>query len=240
MLRRFLLIAALCPPLAAAATLTAYADESAPYQYTENGKAVGIATDFLRAACAEAKIDCKIETLPWARAYSMAKSQPNTLIYSIVRRPDHEKEFIWVFPVNSEGMWLFGRADAKAPASLKDAANQRIGAINGGSAIALLRQAGMPMSAIDAANSTESNFKKFAAGRVDYIVSTEKRFNTELARYPLPFKASKQLKVQDITSYYAMGLQSDPAMVKALRSAFEKLRTNKTLDQITRRYITPD
>jgi polar amino acid transport system substrate-binding protein len=240
MLRSLPLVCALYCPIAGAVTLTAYADESAPYHFTEKGKTVGIATDLLRAACTAAKLDCKIIILPWARAFIQAKHQPNTLIFSIVRRPELEREFIWVSPVITEEMWLFGHEDAKTPANLQEVHAQRIGAINGGSAITLLRDAGVPGSAIDAANSIESNFKKFAVRRVDYVVDTEIRFNQELARYPLPFKAKKQIKLQDVTSYYAMNLNSDPATVRALRHAFDRLRANKTLEQITRQYAPRD
>lgn len=239
MLNRLLWIWALWSPAVGAVTLHAYADESAPYHYTKQGKVVGIATDYLRAACTAAAIDCTITILPWARAYALAKNEPNTLIFSIVRRPEQEKEFIWVSPVISEGMWIFGRTESKAPAGLKDLAQKRVGVINGGSAMSLLRQGGVPMTAIDAANSIESNYKKFAAGRVDYIVDTENRYATEVARFPLPFAAKKQLKLHDVTSYFAMHPQSDPATVSALRTAFDKLRANKTLEQITRQYVAP-
>jgi polar amino acid transport system substrate-binding protein len=236
MLRRLLFICALWCPLAGAATLTAYADESPPYHFTDRGQAVGIATDLLRAACVAAAIDCKIVILPWARAVFLAKSQPDAMVFSIVRRPDLEKDYLWVSPVITEAMWLYGHPDAPAPADLQAVHQQRIGAINGGSAIDLLRAAGVPNTAIDAANSIDANFKKFAARRVDYIVDTEIRFNTELARNPLPFKAVKQLKLQDVTSYFAMNQKSDPATVQALRAAFDKLRANKVLEQLTRKY----
>jgi polar amino acid transport system substrate-binding protein len=236
MLKHLLFFCALCCPLVQAATLQAYAEESAPYHFTERGQVVGIAADFLRAACKEAGHDCTITILPWARAYMLAKDQPNTLIFSIVRRAEREREFVWVSPIITEGMWLFGRPDAPALDKLGDIGQAHIGAINGGSAIALLRQLGVPKSAIDPANSIEANLKKFAAGRIEYIVETEVRFDMELARYPLPFKARKILKLHDATSYYAMNLQSDPAVVKSLRSAFDKLRANKTLENITRRY----
>ncbi len=236
MLKRLLILCLWWCSVAQAATLTAYADESPPYHFTQNGQTVGIATDFLRAACSAAAIDCKIVILPWARAILLAKTQANTLVFSIVRRPDLEQDFLWISPVITEGMWLFGHPDTKAPANLRAVHGQRIGAINGGSAIALLRLAGVPPTAIDAANSIDANFKKFAAGRVDYIADTEVRFNRELERNPLPFKAVKQLKLQDITSYYAMNLKSDPVTVRALRAAFDKLRANKVLEQITRKY----
>jgi polar amino acid transport system substrate-binding protein len=237
MLRSLLFVCALWCPLAGAATLTAYADESPPYHFTVKGQTVGIAADFLRAACLAAAIDCKIVIMPWARAVFLAKNEPDVLVFSIVRRPDVEPDYIWVSPVITEAMWLYGHPDAPPPADLQAVYQQRIGAINGGSAIDLLRAAGVPNTAIDAANSIDANFKKFAARRVDYIADTEIRFNTELARNPLPFKAVKQLKLQDVTSYYAMNLKSDPATVQALRTAFDKLRANKVLDQLARKYI---
>jgi polar amino acid transport system substrate-binding protein len=240
MLRPLVLLCALWSPLAGAAALTAVTEESAPYHFTRDGKVVGIATDYLLAACKLAAIDCKVVMLPWARAYSQAKNQPDTLIFSIVRRSALENEFIWVSPIITEGMWLYGRADASVPASLKDVHQQRIGAINGGSAIAVLKQKGVPASAIDAANSIELNHKKFAAGRVDYIINTEHRIGTELERFPLPFKVRKMLKLGEVTTYFAMNLHSDPATVRALRAALDKLRANKTLEQITRQYVAPE
>jgi polar amino acid transport system substrate-binding protein len=238
---RSLLLAAACACLpAVAATLQAFAEESRPYHYTDQGKVVGIAADFLRAACKEAGHECVVSILPWARAYVLAKEKPNTVIFSIVRRPEREQEFVWLGKIITEGMWLYGRADVPTLASLRELGDARIGAINGGSAIAALLQRGVPKTAIDPANSIEANFKKLAAGRVDYIVDTEVRFDMELSHYQLPFKAKKVIKLQDATSYYAMNLQSDPAIVNGLRGALDKLRANKTLDQITRKYAPPD
>jgi polar amino acid transport system substrate-binding protein len=236
MLKQLLIFCAMTCPLAQAATVVAYADESAPYHYTEQGQVVGIATEMLQAACKEAAIDCQIIILPWARANALVRAKPNSLIFSIVRRPEWEKDLIWVRPIITEGMWLFGRSDGTTLSSLAELDKEHIGAINGGSAIAILRQHGVLKSSIDPANSIEANFKKFAAGRVDYIVDTELRFGVEQARFPLPFKTRKALKLQDVTSYFAMNLKSDQAIVSALRQALDKLRANKSLEQIKRKY----
>lgn len=239
MLRVLLILCAMACPLAHAARVVAYADESAPYHYTEQGKVTGIATELLQAACKEAALDCQVIILPWARANMLTKANPNSLIFSIVRRPEWEKDFIWVRPIITEGMWLFGRSDGPPLASLAELDNEHIGAINGGSAIAILRQHGVLLSSIDPANSIEANFKKFAAGRVDYIADTELRFGVEQARFPLPFNTRKALKLQDVTTYFAMNLQSDRAIVNALRQALDRLRANKTLEQLTRKYAPP-
>jgi polar amino acid transport system substrate-binding protein len=237
--KTLLFLLALCCPLSQGATLVAYTEESAPYHYTDRGQVVGIAADFLRAACKSAAIDCTITMLPWARAYVLTRNQPNTLIFSIVRRPDREQEFLWVSPIITEGVWIWGRADAPPLGPLSRLGKVQIGAINGGSGSTYLLQAGVPQASIDLANSIEANFKKFAAGRIDYMVDTETRFDMEASRYALPFKAKKLLKLREATSYFAMNLRSDPATVAALRAALEKLRAEKLLEQLTKKYAPP-
>ncbi len=96
--------------------------------------------------------------------------------------------------------------------------------------------AGLPEQSIELANSKESNFRKFAAGRIDYIVETEARFDYLQRQIALPFKPAKALRLGDATSYYAMNLRSDPAKVRALRSALDDLHADQTLARITQSY----
>jgi hypothetical protein len=79
-----------------AVDLVAYTEEWAPYNYAESTAAKGISTDILREACALAKRVCEIHLVPWARAYKMASSTPNTLAFTMARTPEREKEFLWI------------------------------------------------------------------------------------------------------------------------------------------------
>ncbi|MFA9217598.1 MAG: substrate-binding periplasmic protein [Sphingomonadaceae bacterium] len=203
--------------------IVAYTEESAPYHYTENGKIVGTAADRLRAACALAQLNCSLTSLPWARAMALARQQADSLLFSIVRSPDRERDFIWLSPIATEEVWIFGRPGAPVVGSVGDLARGRIGIINGSSGAAFLTQAGVPRSAMDFANSTEANMRKFAAHRVDFILSTEGRLAKEVRRFQIPFQAQKVLRMQDATSYYAMHPQSTPWRVAALRGALQEL-----------------
>lgn len=219
-----------------AAELKVYTEESAPYHFTQDGKVVGIATDLLRLACKRARIHCEIQMVPWARAYAQTCSTPNTLIYSMVRNPEREQEFLWISPIATETMWLYGRPDSPAIKTLADLKTMRTGAINGSSGAALLQSAGVPASAIDLANSTELNFRKLEANRIQFVVSTESRMQTELTRFQLPFPLAKRLKLQEATSYYAMNRHSSPALVRALRQALANVATDKTMADLQAKY----
>ena len=221
---------------ASTADLTAYAEESAPYHYTERGKVIGIAADFLRAACTRAALSCDLQILPWARAYALGSSTPDTLIYSTVRRPEREALFHWISPIINESLWLYGSDTAPAIKDLRALAGKRIGVINGSASIGQLKAAGLAEGNLELANSKESNFKKFAARRVDYIVETDVRFDYLQRQHALPFKPAKAKRLGDATSYYAMNLHSDPAKVSALRSALAALRADSTMERITQAY----
>lgn len=67
------------------------------FQRVENGTLVGGKTgqpmlDAMKAL----HLNQEIRVLPWGRAYALAKTRPNVLIFSLVRTAQREKAFIWV------------------------------------------------------------------------------------------------------------------------------------------------
>lgn len=227
----------LWPLVAGSAELTAYAEESPPYHYLKNGEVTGIATDVLRAACARAKISCDIQIVPWARAYALTTTTPNTLIFSIVRRADREKNFIWLSPIATETMWVYGRRDSPVISSLSQLKTKRIGVINGSSAIMELRNAGIRDAIIDVANSTEGNLRKLEAHHLDYIVSTDTRVDAAKAKFDMRLSLVKATKLSEVTSYYAISPGSDPKLVAAIKSALAEIGSSAARDKITLKYL---
>ena len=228
---------ALWPLLAGSAELTAYAEESPPYHYLKNGEVTGIATEVLQAACARAKVSCDIQIVPWARAYALATTTPNTVIFSIVRRADREKNFIWLSPIATETMWIYGRSDSPAIGSLAQLKAKRIGVINGSSAIMELHNAGVLDAIIDVANSTEGNLRKLEARHLDYIVSTDTRIDAAKAKFDMRLNLVKATKLNEVTSYYAISRGSDPRLVAAVKSALAEVSASNVRDKIRLKYL---
>ncbi len=227
----------LWPLLAGAAELTAYAEESPPYHYLKNGEVTGISAEVLQAACARAKIACDLQIVPWARAYALATTTPNTLIFSIVRRADREKSFIWLSPIATETMWIYGRDDSPAITSPSQLKTRRIGVINGSSAIAELHNAGIRDAIIDVANSTEGNLRKLEARHLDYIVSTDTRIDAAKAKFDIRLNLVKATRLSEVTSYYAISNGSDPRLVAAIKSALAEVSASNLRDRITAKYL---
>ena len=82
--------------LAAAAPLRVVTEDWPPYNYTEDGKVVGLATEMVRAILDRAGVEYTLECLPWARAYGLALNDPGVMIYSILKVGDREPLFKWV------------------------------------------------------------------------------------------------------------------------------------------------
>lgn len=223
--------------VASAADIIAYADESPPYQFMKNGEATGFATELLMAGCRRAQLACEVRITPWARAYAQASTTPNTVLFSIVRRPDRERDFIWLSPVMTESVWAFGRIDSPAISAISQLKTKRIGVVNGGSAAKFLRDAGIPDSAMDKANSIEANLRKLGARRVDYVIDTEIGLEAEKAKFNISFETAKVLKLYEITTYFAINAQSNPDVVGLLKEALTAINTSDVRTQLIQKYI---
>lgn len=77
------------------------AAESNLLQYRENGKDKGSTIEILQALLEDSQLQASVEFMPWARAYSIANNQPNTLILSMIRTPEREQYFHWLIKVSN-------------------------------------------------------------------------------------------------------------------------------------------
>lgn len=85
-----------CHPLFAQEPLRVVTELSPPHQTLENGEVAGLSTQLVRETLREANLSASFEMYPWARAFRIASSQPNILIYNIARTEEREKQFHWI------------------------------------------------------------------------------------------------------------------------------------------------
>ncbi len=239
-----LLLAAALPASAGDAsrslTLEAFTEEWPPYNYSEQGQLKGIASDVLRASCKEAAIDCRLASVPWARAYQTALRQPNTLVYTTARRPDREHDFVWIGPLLSRSTWIYGLA-AKHPQALERQAigGLRFAVVRGEAAAQDLLTAGVPAAALVPEASNASVWRMLMAGHVDAVVDTEVGMAWNLRL--LGADAARVRALMPLSGegayYFALNKQSDPLIAERLQAALDKLRRSGALDEIKRRYL---
>lgn len=227
---------------AAAADLRAYTGDWAPYNFEENGKVRGISTEVLQSACKLAQLDCSIESVPWARGYKIATTEPSTLVYTTARKPSREKEFVWVGPILPRTTWIYVRSDpsivTKSPI---DIAKLTIGIVRGEASETDLLAAGLPESGLSRQVNNADVIKLLRLAAIDGMVDTEVGMLWNLKTNSLPPHSVRQAyKLSDEGAYYfALNLETPPETVKKLQAAVDKLRASGQIDRIMRSYTGP-
>jgi polar amino acid transport system substrate-binding protein len=222
-----------------AQTLTGYTEQWPPYNYEEAGEVKGIASDVLRAICVDAKLICNLNLVPWARAYKIVSNAPNTVLFTTARKASREKEFLWVGPLLPRSTWVYVKtATDKAGSADRDMTQFRFGIVRDEAARQDLIQAGVPASSLVEDSSNATVLRLLLAEAVDAMVDTEVGMAWSLRSASLPPTAvTKFSKLsEDGGYYYALNLQTDPAVVHRMQASLDKLRRSGRLDAITRQY----
>ena len=222
-----------------AADLTAYTTEWMPYNYEEGGKAKGISTDILRAACVEAKLDCEIKFVPWARAYKTVQHTRNTVLYTTVRRAERENSFLWVGPILPRTTWVYTRSNLDdKPARLQDLSRLRVGVVRGEASRFDLEKGGVSAEAIIPIPGNVDLLRMLLRSMIDAVVDTEVGMEWALRNAGAsPQAVNRFMRLSDEGGYYfALNLESDPATVRRLQDAVDTLRRDGRLKALVGQY----
>ena len=130
--------------LVSACPLQVVTEDFPPYQVVVKGELVaGSSYIQVQRLLLKAGWSCHSTVLPWARAYTQALQQPDTLIYSLVRTKEREALFHWIYPLGVVD-YRFYAADAGLVRQLlpADAGQYSAVAVSGSIEASLLRQMG--------------------------------------------------------------------------------------------------
>ncbi|MFP4265116.1 MAG: substrate-binding periplasmic protein [Desulfonatronovibrionaceae bacterium] len=167
----------LIPAGALCQNLQLYTEDYSPYNYEQDGEVRGVNTDLLLRATEKAGLDIAredIRLVPWARAYSAARNNPNTCVYTTMRTREREPFFKWVGPlVNTEKVLVALRDREVEINSLQDIENYRTGVVIEDVCVHLLSESGVPEENIDKSASALLNLRKLVRGRIDLVAYDE-------------------------------------------------------------------
>ncbi|WP_171013756.1 transporter substrate-binding domain-containing protein [Chitinivorax sp. B] len=220
-----------------AGALTLTTEDYPPFNMPEGGKVSGISTEIVQEALKRAKVDAKIELLPWERALSMAKGQADVCVYSAVRNAEREKLFKWIGPLVADEITLFAKADSPIKiSSLDEAKKYKVGGYNGDAYGDFVEKQGLKLERVV---QDVQNLPKLAAGRIDLWVGGAKSG---------VFKAGREGFKGKIKSVYQLGDPKDSQMwlacnkgvpddvVNKLNEAVKSVVSDGTADKIGKKY----
>ena len=216
--------------------LTVVTEDWPPLNYlTKDGKITGYVTEKVNKILKHAGISYDIKLYPWARAYEMARTEPNVMIYSIAHTSSRDPLFHWVGSLKKERLYFWGLKSQFSSAvdeytSLK---HKKVAASRLSNVAEFLEKE--EFKQIYHLIKEDQNMLMLYRKRVDLIVATELTLKTRAKKLGLDF--NKMIKLKEVIELnndlsIAFNFQSSPELVKQYQEAYAQLVASGKLQQI--------
>ncbi|MBE0459283.1 MAG: substrate-binding periplasmic protein [Pseudoalteromonas prydzensis] len=199
---------------------------SPPNQTRINDSVTGYSTDIVKLILNKANINAAIEIYPWARAYKMARTHPNTLIYSLARTVNREPLFHWIGPVAQFKLGfvkLTKRHDIVIN-NLSQAKQYNVAVQRNDLAYNVLTKYGF---SVVLTSDIQKSYHLLLAKKVDLIIDDENYLSVMSEQLAIDTdKISFVYAIDElaVAGYLAANINMDSAMVNKLKSAFEEVK----------------
>lgn len=215
-------------------------EEFAPYNFTDEKVVIsGMATEIVREVFRRAKLEFRIESQPWARAYRTAQDTPQAAIFSIGRNEERENLFKWVGSIVNRDVYVYklkSRTDVKA-SKLSDLSAYVLGGIRDGARTMYLVSEGL---SVDMVTDDIYNIKKLQVNRIDAFPADELALIALAKKSGIDFDSMEKLIKLDKLSgtlYLAFSLKTPDETVEKCRVALESMKKDGTFNKITARWL---
>ena len=195
----------------------------------------GIGADAVREMMKRAGIRYEMTLrFPWSRIYKMTEEGKGFGLFVTTRTPEREKSFKWVGPIADTSMVLIAKpgSDLKLT-TLDDAASLNIGGYTGDSVAETLK--GMGFTVKEAAEDT-TNIQKLMNGEIDVWATTD-----PVGPYFAKSKGYTNLPVvlrfRTSQVFVALNKDTPDIVVRKMQKAFDSMREDGTLAEITAKYL---
>lgn len=207
--------------------------EDSSYSYLKNGQVAGSASSIVKQALALAGIaDYRMTLYPWARAYDMARLEPNVLIYPIIRSTERETLFKWIGEldqVTPSFYKLRERKDVQVK-ELQDVMRYSVGVVRDDSRQEYLEDKGFTKMVVSANNL--DNLRKLVSGQVELVPMPEREAREQCEDLHIAFDDLEAVYTLNELSkglYIALSRTTPDDTVNRIRQAFETLKANGSL-----------
>jgi ABC-type amino acid transport substrate-binding protein len=211
--------------LAHADSLRIVTAEEPPTNYLEAGELQGMSTEIVRALLADLQQNPEIEVLPWARAYQIALSEPNVLIFTAGKTPERvEHGFTFIGPVTTRRHILYSLDNRQLTIrSIDDLRQQglRIGGLRGDWRTGFFKSHGI---SVEETASHLLTLRKLQLGRIDLMISSDLEIDvlTKTDGIKVMLKEAYVFDQRDAYLLFSKGTQA--SRIHAWQAAFQRLQ----------------
>ncbi|HXR01847.1 MAG TPA: transporter substrate-binding domain-containing protein [Pseudomonas sp.] len=210
--------------------------EDSSYSSLENGKVGGIASEIVEQTLARAGIkEYRMALYPWARAYDMARLEPNVVIYPIIRSSEREALFQWVGELDQVTPLFYKLRERRdvVVKNLQDARTYSVGVVRDDSRQQYLEGKGFSKMVVSANNL--DNLRKLISGQVALVPMPEREAREQCADLHIAFEDLEGVYTLDELSkglYVAVSTKTPDETVKRISAAFTQLKDDGTVARL--------
>ncbi|MFD2167119.1 substrate-binding periplasmic protein [Thalassotalea euphylliae] len=225
-----------------AETLTFVAEDLPPYHYIdESGKANGALVEIVNALAMHADIEYTIELYPFARAFKLLNAKPNVLMFSLLKSPSRENQFLWLGELIHNKAFLVALKENNAElANLAQAKNSTVGTIRGYYSERYLKNAGFEEGKnLSLSVKYQSLWQMLFNKRTDFVLTNAVSLNKELGELGYSVdEIERRLELRDFPNqlHLAGNLALDPSIANKLKQALDSIKANGEYHQILTRW----
>ena len=207
--------------------------EDSSYSWLQSGKVAGPASEVVEKALNGAGFtDYHMALYPWARAYDMARLEPNVVIYPIIRSTEREPLFKWVGELEpvTQAFWRLRQRQDIVVGSLLDALKYTVGIVRDDARQEYLESKGFSRMVVSANNL--DNLRKLLSGQVALVPMPEREARVQCAALHIDFDQLEHaytLSELSQSLYVAVSLKTPDETVQRLTRAFERLKEDGTV-----------
>lgn len=210
--------------------LHVYTEELPPFQTIKNNQMTGAVSEKVQRILTAAQLTPHINIVPWARAYNLARSTPNTLIYSMHRTKEREPFFHWLAVVlEIKNGFVAVKSRQIKLATIENAKTYVTAVVRGSFAHEYLTSEGFSENNnLLVVDSRESQFKLLMSQKVDFLF-----LDLNVVQHKLRENNQSPLLVEHVLTqpkwveqlYLAINKNSSPKIITRLNNAVQKINT---------------
>ncbi|MCL2672907.1 MAG: ABC transporter substrate-binding protein [Alphaproteobacteria bacterium] len=221
--------------------ITFYTEEYPPYNFTENGRLTGIATEILEIAFKKHNTKKGVNDIilaDWDVGYQAVLKGPNAAIYTMTKTDARTPLFKWAGPIAPNTLDVFARKDRNfSVGSENDLKRLRIAVVLNDVGHVKARELGVPEENFIARQTVQENFADLEAGRADVWIYGRG------TGYYLMRKAGIVDKYEDVLNllrsafFVGFSLDVDDKIVEDIQEVIDEVKIDGTLDRIMAKYL---
>ena len=208
-----------------------------PYNYMEDGKITGLATEVIREIFKKIGHEDNIKLMPWARIYQKLLKNPGKIVYVMTRTPEREKLMKWVGPVAQNKWVFFARKGSGIKINTLDDA-RRVGSIG------TYRQdvcetflLGKGFTNLDSVPVDQQNVAKLVRGRIDLWIAGEYKGKFKAARVGHADDIEKVFEIKNTDLYIAFSKETPDSVIACWQEALDELKQSGKFDEIVSNFL---